>query len=189
MIFCSPFLCRYFCWWCSIRALSACLSFALASAADQALGDLTSFNLEHGYLEALVRGFRTGFLREYEYRQLTQCEVLDDVKVTLGDTDYNTTLQSTTKLTPEIIVDKCWEKFVEEFEHLRSQAVGPLNTFLNMITYEYMIDNVSFLITSLVKGGEPSVLLGKCDPLGKFPRMKSVSTFENNEDGLFELYR
>ncbi len=61
-------------------------------AADQELGDLTTFNAEHGYLEALVRGFRTGFLREYEYRQLTQCDVLDDVKVTLGDTDYNTTL-------------------------------------------------------------------------------------------------
>eukprot|EP00455_Lapot_gusevi_P000291 TRINITY_DN1013_c0_g1_i4.p1 TRINITY_DN1013_c0_g1~~TRINITY_DN1013_c0_g1_i4.p1 ORF type:complete len:276 (-),score=108.95 TRINITY_DN1013_c0_g1_i4:202-1029(-) len=57
-----------------------------------------------------------------------------------------------------------------------------------MITYEYMIDNVSFLITSLIKGGDPNVLLSKCDPLGKFPRMKSVSTFENTEDGLFELY-
>lgn len=157
-------------------------------AADQALGDLTSFNAEHGYLEALVRGFRSGFLREYEYRQLTQCEVLDDVKVTLGDTDYGSTLQNANKLTPEVIVDKCWEKLIEEFDHLRSQAVGPLNTFLNMITYEYMIDNVAFLITSLVKGGDPAVLLAKCDPLGRFPRMRSVATFENNEDGLFELF-
>jgi len=159
--------------------------------ADQELGDLTTFNAEHGYLEAMVRGFRSGFLREYEYRQLTQCDVLEDVKVTLGDTDYNTTLTNVAKLTPDIIVEKCWEKFVDEFDHLRSQAVGPLNTFLNMVTYEYMIDNVSFLITSLVKNGhgaEPSALLAKCDPLGKFPRMKSVGTFENNEDGLFDLY-
>ncbi len=50
-------------------------------AADQELGDLTTFNAEHGYLEAMVRGFRSGFLREYEYRQLTQCDVLEDVKV------------------------------------------------------------------------------------------------------------
>lgn len=156
--------------------------------ADQSLGDLTSFNAEHGYLEALVRGFRSGFLREFEYRQLTQCEVLDDVKVTLGDTDFNQVLSNVIKLTPEVVVDKCWEKFVEEFDHLRYQAVGPLNTFLNLISYEYMIDNVAFLVTSLIKGGDPNTVLSKCDPLGRFPRMKSVSTFENNEDGLFDLY-
>ena len=156
--------------------------------ADYELGDLTSFNIEHGYLEAMVRGFRSGFLKENEYRQLTQCELLEDLKVSLGDTDYGSTLTTVGKLTPEIIVDKCWEKLVDEYDHLRSQAVGPLNTFLNLITYEYMIDNVSFLITSLIKGGDPNILLSKCDPLGKFPRMRSVSTFENNEDGLFELY-
>ena len=152
------------------------------------MGDLTSFNAEYGYLEAIVRGFRSGFLREYEYRQLTQCDVLEDVKVTLGDTDYGSVLANVNNLTPEIVVDKCWEKLIEEFDHLRSQAAGTLNTFLNMITYEYMIDNVAFLITSLIKGGDPAVLLAKCDPLGRFPRMRSVATFENNEDGLFELF-
>ena len=156
--------------------------------ADAELGDLTSFNAEYGYLEAIVRGFRSGFLKEHEYRQLTQCDLLDDLKVSMGDTDYGATVAGLGKLTPEILVDKCWEKLVDEFDHIRSQATGQLNTFLNFITYEYMIDNVSFLITSLIKGGDPNLLLAKCDPLGKFPRMRSVSTFENNEDGLFELY-
>ena len=62
--------------------------FVIFCSADQELGDLTTFNAEHGYLEAMVRGFRSGFLREHEYRQLAQCDQLDDLKVTLGDTDY-----------------------------------------------------------------------------------------------------
>lgn len=31
--------------------------------------------------------------------------------------------------------------------------------------------------------------MSKCDPMGAFPRMKSILTFENSEDGLHELYR
>ena len=35
-----------------------------------------------------------------------QCASLEDVKLTLGDTDYCNVLQSTVRLTPEIITDK-----------------------------------------------------------------------------------
>jgi len=155
------------------------------------LGGLTSFNAEFGFLEALVRGFKSGFLKGYEYRQLTQCETLDDVKLSLGDTDYQTVLQNTTKLTPEIIHAKCQGKFVTEFEWLRSQAVGQLSTFLDFVTYEYLIQSISFCITSLIKGTDADKLLEKCHPLGRSPHLRSIMTFENFEgaDGLVELYR
>lgn len=79
------------------------------------IGGLTTFNAEYGYIEAILRGFRSGFLKSYEYRQLTQCETLDDVKLTLGDTDYLNVLSNVNKLTPEIILKKCEDKFVAEF--------------------------------------------------------------------------
>ena len=79
------------------------------------IGGLTTFNADYGYLEAIVRGLRSGFLKSYEYRQLTQCESLDDVKLTLGDTDYLNVLQNVNKLTPEIILKRCEDKFVAEF--------------------------------------------------------------------------
>lgn len=153
-------------------------------------GSLMSFNVEHGYLEAIVRGFRSGFLREFEYRQLCQCESLEDFKLCFGDTDFASCLQNIEgRLTTEIVVDRLWDKFVEEFDYIRSQAVGSLATFLNYIQYEYMITNISFLIVSLIKKGKPEVLVSKCDPMGTFPRMKSILTFENSEDGLHDLYR
>lgn len=126
-----------------------------------------------------------------QYRQLCQCETLEDVKLCLGDTDYMNVLQSSAKLTPEIVLKKCEDKFVAEFQFLQSQAVGPLATFLDFITYEDLISNISFIITSMIKGSDPAQLLAKCLPLGRSPHLKSVMTFENvdNADGLVELYR
>jgi V-type H+-transporting ATPase subunit d len=35
------------------------------------------FNIDHGYLEALVRGFKTGLLTSTDYANLVQCETLE----------------------------------------------------------------------------------------------------------------
>ena len=39
-------------------------------------GGLGTFNLEHGFPEAVVRGFRSGFLTDYDYHHLTQVRPL-----------------------------------------------------------------------------------------------------------------
>ena len=38
-------------------------------------GGLATFNLEHGFPESVVRGFRSGFLTDYDYHHLTQVRV------------------------------------------------------------------------------------------------------------------
>ena len=40
------------------------------------LGGLTTFNMAHGFPEALVRGMRSGFLSDQDYHHLTQCDSL-----------------------------------------------------------------------------------------------------------------
>ena len=49
------------------------------------LGDLNTFNMQHGYMEALVRGYRSGFLSESEYRHLAQCETIDGIQMCIRD--------------------------------------------------------------------------------------------------------
>ena len=39
-------------------------------------GDML-FNIDHGYLEGLVRGFRSGILTRTDYLNLIQCETLE----------------------------------------------------------------------------------------------------------------
>jgi V-type H+-transporting ATPase subunit d len=36
-----------------------------------------TFNIDHGYLEGLVRGFKAGILTQSDYLNLVQCETLD----------------------------------------------------------------------------------------------------------------
>lgn len=42
-----------------------------------AAGGIAAFNVQHGYVEALVRGLRSGFLDDVDYHHLTQCESLE----------------------------------------------------------------------------------------------------------------
>jgi len=49
---------------------------------------IMTFNVDDGYAEAIVRGFRKGILSKADYNNLEQCEVLDDMKMHLAGTDY-----------------------------------------------------------------------------------------------------
>lgn len=44
---------------------------------DILLGGLSTFNMQHGFVEALVRGYRSGFLSDTDYHHMTQCDNLE----------------------------------------------------------------------------------------------------------------
>ena len=71
-----------------------------------------------------------------------------DLKLHLQSTDYGGFLSTVpSPLQVSVIDDKLKDKLVTEFQHMRTQATGPLATFLDYITYSYMIDNIILLIT------------------------------------------
>ena len=39
--------------------------------------DSINFNIDHGYLEGIVRGFKSGILKQTDYLNLTQCDTLE----------------------------------------------------------------------------------------------------------------
>jgi len=142
-----------------------------------------TFNINDGYAEALVRGFRAGILTTQDYTNLTQCETLEDMKMHLGSTDYGDFLANeASPLHTTTIAEQCTVKMVKEFNHLRAQAVEPLSTFLDYISFQYMIDNIVLLITGTLHERELSELLDKCHPLGTFESMAVLSTAQNMSD-------
>jgi len=148
-------------------------------------GSPLTFNINDGYLEALVRGYRSGILNAQDYGNLTQCETLEDMKLHLSSTDYGDFLaQEPSPLHTTTIAEKCTLKMVKEFNHLRAQAVEPLATFLDYISYQYMIDNIVLLITGTLHEREITELLEKCHPLGMFESMATLSIATN----VSELY-
>ncbi|VEL23124.1 unnamed protein product [Protopolystoma xenopodis] len=131
---------------------------------------LTNFNADCGYLEGLVRGLKGGILKQSDYLILMQY-----LKLHLQDTDYGTFLANEPgPLTVAVIEAKIREKIVAEFRHLRHQAVEPLATFMDYISYSYMIDNIILLITGTLHERPISELITKCHPLGTFLQMETL---------------
>jgi len=133
------------------------------------------FNIDNGYLEGLCRGFKTGILTQNDYLNLVQCETLEDLRLHLAGTDYGNFLANEpSPISVSTLDDKLREKTVTEFMHMRNHAVEPLSTFLDYITYSYMIDNIILLITGSLHQRPLQELLPKCHPLGSFEQMETI---------------
>jgi len=146
---------------------------------------MLTFNINDGYVEALIRGFRSGILTTNDYANLVQCDTLDDMKLHLASTDYGDFLSNEpSPLHTTTIAENCTLKMVKEFTHIRSQATQPLATFLDYIRYQYMIDNIVLLITGTLHERDTTELLEKCHPLGMFEAMATLSIATN----VSELY-
>jgi len=154
-------------------------------------GGMTTYNMQHGFSEALVRGMRSGFLGDADYHHLTQCETLEDVKMNLQETDYDQFLSEVTVVTPSIIQQKATEKMVTEFQYMRAHSVEPLSSFLDFIAIEYMIENVMLLLKGTLSGRDVNELMEQCHPLGMFKEstMRLCTTFDNSPKGYSDLYQ
>lgn len=154
-------------------------------------GGIADFNIHHGFIEALIRGMRSSFLSDPDYHHITQCENLEDVKLNMSETDYADAVADLTVLTPSGLQAAAIDKLVTEFKYVRTQAVEPLATFLDFITYEYMIENIMLLLKGALSGRDINELLAQCHPLGMFKdsTMRSIPTFEANAKGFADLYQ
>lgn len=154
-------------------------------------GGMEEFNVLHGFTEALVRGMRSSFLSDADYHHLSQCESLDDVRLNLTETDYADSVADSSTITPSGLQSAAVSKLVAEFQYLRTQAVEPLSTFLDFISYEYMIENVMLLLKGTLSGRDINELMEQCHPLGMFKEstMRSIPTFESNAKGYADLYQ
>lgn len=154
-------------------------------------GGLSDFNILHGFTEALVRGMRSSFLKDSDYHHLTQCDTLDDIGLNLTESDYACALADIKSLTPSALQTVAIDKLVTEFKYLRSQTVEPLSTFLDFITFEYMIENIMLLLKGALSGRDINELIAQCHPLGMFndSTMRSIPTFEPNAKGFADLYQ
>lgn len=152
--------------------------------------ELFFYNTKNGYLEALLRGFRSSFLTPEEYRKLTEVDTLEDLRSVLEDTDYGSfMMDEPSPIAVTTISQKCKEKMAHEFNYIRAQAEEPLRTFLDYIAKEKMIDNVISLIQGTLNKKPAEELLSRVDPLGYFPQMKAITTMDaqNSHDDVLKV--
>jgi V-type H+-transporting ATPase subunit d len=148
-------------------------------------------------------------------------EDFEDLRLTLQETDYGNLLQNEVRvcsrcrggpavdpgrltplpphtraqpaLDPKIIAQRMTGKWVAEFKYLRMTASGPLATFLDFVSYEYVIDNILDLIKAATSSQSVDIeaVVEGCHPLGMLEpsTMKSILAYDNLGEEFHALYR
>ena len=93
-----------------------------------------TFNILHGFPEALVRGMRSSFLKDSDYHHLTQCETLDDVRLNMTESDYSECLADSATMTPASLQKSAIQK-VSDSEEVRDDSIRSISslTYLHFI--------------------------------------------------------
>ncbi|KAI3403411.1 VMA6 [Candida oxycetoniae] len=134
------------------------------------------FNVDYGYVEGVVRGYRNGLVGTNQYVNLTQCDNLEDLKLQLSSTDYGNFLTNYSgPLSTSIIQDNLNKKVFQQYQYIKSQSSGTLTKFMDFIQYGYMIDNVILMITGTLHERDKSDILKKCNPLGWFDTLPTLT--------------
>ena len=131
---------------------------------------------------------------------------MTDLRTQLASTDYGNFLANVPlPISTSTIGDKALKNLVDQFNYVRSNAVAPLDKFLDYITYvrfgmskkraltragvtppfssyAYMIDNLVLLITGTLHKRKLTELLKRCHPLGWFEGMPVLAVATNAEE-------
>lgn len=151
--------------------------------------EMALFNVNDGFAEAVVRGFRSAYLTTDDYRRIGAGENLEDVRTALDETDYAEFVQDEpSPLLPVTIVARCREKLASDFKYVRTQVTGNLGMFLDYIRYEKMIDNIVMIVQGTINNKSPKELLARVDPLGWFEELRSIPSMDYTH-GYDDLYR
>ena len=164
--------------------------------------EMSLFNVNDGFAEAVVRGYRSAFLSQEDYRRLSaadtlegmllklvNCSIFLDIRTALDETDYAQFLQDEpSTLNPAAIVARCKDKLASEFKFVRTQVGGILGKFLDYVRYEKMIDNIVMIISGTISNKSPKELLARVDPLGWFEELRTVPSMDFTQ-GYDDLYR
>lgn len=146
--------------------------------------EFTTFAVQDGYVEAICRGFRSGFLTEETYNNLRNCNNIGEFKLVLEDTDYAPYIQQEPSNLPvNVLRKKLKQKLAEEFEYLQTQSVFPLSEFLRRISLKYMIDNVVNMIEGIKNKVDFDILYENREPLGDFPEIKNMRIADADDFG------
>ena len=129
------------------------------------MADLVFFNVDDGYSEALLRGFRKSILGEQQYTALRNTQNLKDFKSVLIDTDYIDYVKDYTETDTSALKMLLKKKLADEIDQVQSVAGPELDKFIEMIRHKYMIDNVINIIEGIKNKTDKNVIESRNEPL------------------------
>ena len=142
------------------------------------MADLVFFNVDDGYSEALLRGFRKSILGEQQYTALRNTTNLKDFKSVLIDTDYSDYVKDYAETDTSALKMLLKKKLADEIDQVQSVAGPDLDKFIEMIRHKYMIDNVINIIEGIKNKTDKNVIESRNEPLGYLKEISGLLKLE-----------
>ena len=144
--------------------------------------EMASFGIDDGYVEAICRSLRKGFIRDETYLQLKACSNLQEFRLVLEDTDYAPYIVNEANPIEIVALKKrCKEKLMTEIQHMLGQSTQPLTGFLERMLHGYQIESVVGMIEGIKNEQSIELLKKGIDPLGDFPELKNIRIVEGDD--------
>lgn len=151
--------------------------------------EAASINMDHGFVEAMLRSLRKNILEDNAYQQLKQTSNIQEFRMQLEDSgnfqgifDNQNRENSAGDFEVGLLRNALKEKLHTELMHLESQAVFPLNEFIQRMLHGYQIDNVVSIIEGLKNGRSYEEMISTADPLGMFKELQNIRIVEGDTD-------
>ncbi len=148
--------------------------------------DLAYFNIDNGYVEAKMRGYRSTFLKTEHYAQMKNFNSLEEVYQYLQtETDYGEYIDMN-NVSINSLKTTMKKKLSDELNSIEINCMKGLAGFLFFIRATYMIDNVMNILEGLRTGVAFKRLLAACDPIGYFPELNAIEIASSDISVLYE---
>jgi V-type H+-transporting ATPase subunit d len=151
------------------------------------MGDLVLFNIDDGYAEALLRGFRKGIINDQTYTSLRNTTNLKDFKAVLMETDYMDYIKDYNEQDTSSLKMLLKRKLADEIDQVQSVAGPDLENFLEMTRHRYMIDNVINIVEGAKNKTSTAIIKSRSEPLGFLPEIEGLLNLDVKKiDELYE---
>lgn len=148
--------------------------------------DLATFAVNNGFIEAQIRGYRLGFLREEHYAQMKNLHTVDELFQYLAtETDYGEYIDPS-NVSVNALKNAMRRKLSDEMGYVEMNCSADICRFIFYIKATYMIDNVMNILEGIKTGANFKRLLASIDPLGYFPELNSIEIAGNDLPALYE---
>jgi len=151
------------------------------------MGDLVLFNIDDGYSEALLRGFRKGIINDQIYTSLRNTTNLKDFKAVLMETDYMDYIKDYNEQDTSSLKMLLKRKLADEIDQVQSVAGPNLENFIEMTRHRYMIDNVINIVEGAKNKTSTAIIKSRSEPLGFLPEIEGLLNLDVKKiDELYE---
>ena len=148
--------------------------------------DMATFAVDHGFVEAKLRGYRSAFLREDHYNHMKNLNSLEELFQYLAtETDYGEYIDSNS-VSINSLKTTMKKKLSDELDFIEINCTSELSKFIFYIRAAHMIDNVMNIMEGLKAGIAFPRLLASVDPIGYFPELKQAEIGASDIASLYE---